>query len=447
MSAADLMVHGGPVVTMNPVRQVWADGGVVVQDGAIVDIGPSDLLRARWQPNQLVDVRGQVIAPGLVNAHVHLTGLDLLPGLEPTDSPRATHLQKWALPSHVHSTPADERVCTRYIALSMLKQGITAFIDAGTNRFPEAVLDGLVDMHLRGAIGTWTWDRWDDPPEFATETEQAIGRMCAALDLAPAGARVRVWPTLVGHTSCSDALWQTAAAEARRRDTNWSFHMSPGTNDGDYYRAHTGRDPLVHLDQLGVLDDRAVVTHALYVSDAEIETLNRSGATVAFCPAGNLHLGSGLSQAGRHLEMQHVALGTDSPHNLPLLHAAGLATTLYGDMRRDRSVLPAERALEWVTLAGARALGAVDQIGSLEIGKRADIAVFEVVQPIYNIANALVHHPTSGRATHVFVDGKQVVCDGHVAGEEAIVSEATTAGREVALRAGLPAWTGWPLSL
>jgi cytosine/adenosine deaminase-related metal-dependent hydrolase len=430
---------------MNPASQVWANGAVVVRDGAIVDVGPHRLLAEHWQPTGRLDVHGQVITPGLINAHVHLTGLDLLPGLEPADSPRETHLQKWALPSHVVCTPDDERIGARYVAVSMLKQGITAFIDAGTNRFPEAVLGGLADLYLRGAIGTWTWDLWSDPPEFATTTEEAIGRMCRALDLAPPGSRITVWPTLVGHTSCSDDLWKTAAGEARRRDTNWTFHMSPGTNDGDYYRAHTGYDPLVHLDRLGVLDERAVVTHALYVSDTEVETLNRTGATVAFCPAGNLHFGSGVSQAARHVEMHNVALGTDSPHSLPLLHTAGLACGLFGDMRCDRASLPPERALEWLTIAGARALGAIERIGSLEIGKRADMCVFEVVQPIYNIANALVHHPVTGRATHVFIDGEHVVRDGHVAGEEAIMAEAASAGREVARRAGLPARTGWPL--
>ena len=221
--------------------------------------------------------------------------------------------------------------------------------------------------------------------------------------------------------------------------------MSPGTNDGDFYRRETGHDPLVHLDELGVLDERAIVTHALYVSDEEVEVLNRSGAYVAFCPAGSLHLASGVSRASRHLEMHRVALGTDSPHNLPLLHAAGLASNLFGDMHADRAALPPERALEWLTLDGAAALGMSDQLGSLEVGKRADIAAFEVAQPIYNVANALVHHPLTGRATHVLIDGQQVVRDGCIAGEEPIVEAARAAGERVLRAAGMPLRTGWPL--
>lgn len=442
---ADLLLEHGLVVTMDPQRRVFADGALAVRDGAIADVGPSARLSQRWTAADRVDLAGNVALPGLVNAHVHLTGLDLFPGLEPADSPVADHLANWALPAHVYATPEDERATARFLGLQMLKQGVTAFIEAGTIRFPEAVLDGLAELCLRGSIGTWTWDRWAQPAAFSTMTDQAIRRMEAALKLTPRRARIQVWPTLIGHTACSDELWQAAAEAARARDSHWSFHMSPGTGDGDYYRQTTGRDPLVHLDELGVLDERAVVAHAVHVSDAEVEALNRSGATVAFCPASSLHHASGVTHAGRHPEMRHIALGTDSPHRLPLMHAAGLVCSLYGDMHRNRSSLLPERVLEWLTLEGARALGAADRVGSLEVGKRADMAVFEVTRPLYNVANALVHHATTGRAVHVFVDGEHVVRHGHVAGEDAILDEAHEAGRRLGRRAGFPPMTGWKL--
>src|SRR5216684_2622232 len=423
---------------MDPRRRVFADGAIAVREGAIVDLGPSASLSQRWTAADRLDLEDNVALPGLVNAHVHLTGLDLFPGLEPAESPVADHLANWALPSHAFATPADERATARFLGLQMLRQGVTAFIEAGTVRFPEAVLDGLADLRLRGSIGTWTWDRWSQPAAFSTTTHAAIRRMAAALDLTKPGARIQVWPTLIGHTACSDELWRAAADAARARDSHWSFHMSPGTNDGDYYRQTTGRDPLVHLDELGVLDERAVVAHAIHVSDAEIDALNRSGARVAFCPASSLQHASGVTRAGRHPEMHHVALGTDSPHRLPLLQVAGLLCSVYGDMHRDRSSVLPERALEWLTLAGAGALGGADRIGSLEVGKRADLAVFEVTRPLYNVANALVHHATTGRAVHVFVDGEHVVRYGHVAGEDAIVAEANQAGQRLAREAGFP---------
>jgi len=114
-------------------------------------------------------------------------------------------------------------------------------------------------------------------------------------------------------------------------------------------------------------------------------------------------------------------------------------------MHGDRSAVLPERALGWLTLAGARALGAADRIGSLEVGKRADVAVFEVTLPLYNVANALVHHATTGRAVHVFIDGERVLRHGHVSGEDLILADAADAGQRLAQRVGFPARTGWPL--
>src|SRR5581483_11255433 len=121
---------------------------------------------------------------------------------------------------------------------------------------------------------TWTWDRWDNPPEFRSTTDEALERMHNALELAKADARVTMWPTLVGHTSASDELWRAAAAAARARNTHWSFHMSPGRNDGEGFRHKTGEDPLIHLDRLAVLDERAVVAHAIHISEAELQVIN-----------------------------------------------------------------------------------------------------------------------------------------------------------------------------
>src|SRR3989442_8436584 len=182
---------------MDPRRRVFADGALAVRDGALVDIGPSATLNQNWTAAERLDLEGNVVLPGLVNAHVHLTGLDLFPGLEPAESPVASHLANWALPAHEHATPEDERATARFLGLHMLKQGVTAFIEAGTIRFPEAVLDGLADLRVRGSIGTWTWDRWSQPAAFSTTTDAAIRRMEAALELTQPGARIQVWPTLI----------------------------------------------------------------------------------------------------------------------------------------------------------------------------------------------------------------------------------------------------------
>ncbi len=212
-------------------------------------------------------------------------------------------------------------------------------------------------------------------------------------------------------------------------------------------RERHGADPLVHLDRLGVLDRRAVVAHAIHLSDAEVDVLVRTGATVAFCPGAALRLPTGVSRAGRHPDLPAVALGTDTvnaSNHHDLLRAAATAPDLYGEVRGDRGVLPATRVLEWATLGGARALGLDDRIGSLAVGRRADLPVFDAGPLIRNAANALVHG--APRAVHAIVDGVPLLVDGVVDVKDEIVAEAGAAAERVARRAGLPASTGWSVS-
>ena len=439
---ADLLLYGATVVTMDHERRVFRDGAIAIRDGIITDIGGSQSLREKWKTACTIRLDGLVATPGLVNSHIHLTGDAIFPGIEPDNSPRETHLQDWILPPYEHSTPEDERAAARFVVLQMLCQGTTAFIEAGTCLYPADVLDGLNEMGVRGSIGTWAGDRWPAPGFFDQTTDEAIGRLQEVMALK--SELIEVWPSVLGTAICSDELYMTAGQLAREFNRHWTFHMSPEPSDGVAYRQRTGRDPLVHLEEIGALDERCVVAHGIHISDAEVETLNRTGATVAFSPGSAVHLSSGVTSVGRHPDLAHVSLGTDAlnaSNHVDLLRAADMACGIYADARRDRSQVTAERSLEWLIAGGAYALGWADQNGSLEAGKRADISVFDVGEPVYNVANALVHG--SVRARHVFIDGKQVLNDGHVKGEEEIVSEVIKAGKRVADRAGLPRWTGW----
>lgn len=438
----DLLVHGGLVVALDERRRVLRDGAVAARDGRIVAVGPAGELRARFpEPGEALDATGHVVTPGLVNAHLHLTGPSLFPGLEPGDSPVADHFPRWVLPPHVHSEPEDERAAARLVALMALRQGTTAILEAGVVRHPEAVLDGLDGLGPRVTLGAWAADAWPLPPELAATTEQAIGAIERALALAPPSDRLRVWPNLIGHTGCSDELLRGAAALAREHDAGWTLHMSAMADDGEAYRQRTGRDPLVHLAELGVLDERVTVAHGIHLSAAEVDALRATGATVCFCPGAALRLATGVTRAGRHPDLPHVALGTDTQNasnHLDLLRAAAAAVDLYGEVTGDRARLTAERALEWIVHGGARALRTEP---GLAPGRPADLVVWDPGQPVGNVANALVHG--SPRAVHVAVAGEVVLRDGRRPGEEAILREAEAAAERVAARAGLPLTTGW----
>ncbi len=441
---ADLILHNAIVVTMDRDRRVLKNGAIAVRNGLIADVGLSRLLLSEWDSERKIDLRGMVATPGLVNAHIHLTGDGLFPGIEPDDSPFENHLAKWILPPYEHAEPEDERAAARFVVLQMLRQGTTAFVEAGTCRYPAAVLDGLNDLGVRGSIGAWAGDRWPWQGWFSTSTEQAIRQIEDALQLN--SDRVEVWPNILGTAICSDELYVAASQLARKHGRHWTFHMSPAPSDGQAYRERTGRDPLVHLSELGVLDARCVIAHAIHISNDEVDVLNISGATVVLSPGSALRLSSGVTSVGRHPDLQVVALGTDAvnaSNHTDLLRSADLAALIYADARKDRSVLTSERALDWLILGGNTALGWTEESGSLEPGKWADISVFQVVEPVYNVANALVHG--SARAVHVFIGGEPVLVDGRVHGEDEIVAEAAAAGYRVAKRAGFPPYTGWSL--
>lgn len=432
-------MRGGLVATMDDERRVLTDGAVLAVDGTIVAV---DEWAALAGEGEEIDLRDHVLLPGLVDAHVHLTGPSLFPGLEPDESPLSDHFPRWVMPAHVHSTPEDERAAARLVALQMLRAGTTAFMEAGVCRFPDAVLDALADMPIRGAIGTWAADAWEWPPELAATTDDAVTRIDAALALQTNGL-VEVRPNLIGHTGCSDELVLAAAQRARAAGTTWTLHMSAFPDDGAGYRERVGLDPLVHLDRLGALDAHAVVSHAIHLSDAEVEVLRTRRATVAYCPGASVRLATGVTRVGRHDELEHVALGTDTQNasnHLELLRAAATACQVYAERRGTRSVTAAT-ALTWSTRGGARALGWEDRIGSLQPGKRADIVAIDPRQPVRNVEAALVNG--SPQVRHVWVDGRPALLDGRVHGEEAILADAHLAGERVAARADLPGATGW----
>lgn len=440
--AANLLLYGALVLTMDSERRVFNPGAVAVKDGLIVDVGDTKKVCGSWRTKQMLNLTGMIITPGLINAHIHLTGDNLFPGLQPDSVQDHEHMARWVLPAYEHSTPEDERAAARLTILQMLRHGTTAFIEAGTCLYPSAVLDGLKEFGMKGAMGEWVSDGWVAPERFVATTEQAIEKLHEAVALSTDS--VKVWPSILGSTLCSDDLFREASRLAHELDCHWTFHLSPTARDGDYFRQHKGSDPIMHLEKLGVLDERCVIGHAIHISDKEVQAINSSGANVVFSPTSALRLASGVTRVGRHPDLSHVALGTDAQNasnHVDLLRAADLACLAYAEARQRQSALTAEQALGWLFSGGARAMNLLSDVGSIEKGKRADMAVFDPGLPVFNVANSLVHG--TPRAIHTFIDGRHIMRDGRIQGDEEIIADAVNAGKRLAKHSGLPLVTGW----
>ncbi|MDE3205739.1 MAG: amidohydrolase [Acidobacteriota bacterium] len=457
--AVDVLIEHALVVTMDAERRVLRDGSVAVRGSEIVAVGPSDSLGGRFDAREVLDGRRFVVTPGLVNTHIHITGEPLTRGYVPDDTPFEENVFEWLCPLYSVYTEEEERLSAQLAAAEMLRSGTTSFLEAGTIRFVDAVVDGLVEIGIRGRIGRWVWDLPPEPDVYRQTTDEAIANLEQTLQdhRNVAGGRIQAWSMVVGHTTCSDALWRAARDAADRYRTGLNFHMSPAATDPEGFLAQFGRRPIEHLSDLGVLGPDTVLVHCVHVDDHEVSLLAHHGCSVAHCPTTALKVAYGVTQIGKMPEMVaagvNVSIGIDgnnASNYSDMMRATYLVAGLFKDARRDPTLFPAEQAYEMATLGGARAILSEDEIGSIEVGKKADLVLHDRDRPewtpLLNVANQLVWS-ADGRGVHtVFVDGRRVVDDYRLTtlDEHDLYRRAQVAGEAIVARSGLPNRAKWP---
>jgi cytosine/adenosine deaminase-related metal-dependent hydrolase len=455
----DLIVRGSHVVTMNAARDVIRDGALAVRGGVIVAAGKAADVERDFTAARTIGGERFVVTPGMINTHIHITGEPMTRGYVPDDTPFEENVFQWLCPLYAAFDAIDERTSGQLAAAEMLRSGTTTFLEAGTIRFLDDVVDGLNEIGIRARVGNWVWDLPPEPSVYRSSTDRAIGLLQQQLEQLPSGpdTLVSAWSTLVGHTTCSDPLWRAAKQLADEHGVGMSFHMSPAQTDVDGFTAEFGQRPIVHLEEIGVLDRNVAITHCVHLDDTEIGLLAARGTSVAHCPTTALKVSYGVTQIGRFPEMVqrgvNVSIGTDgnnASNYSDLMRATYLVAGLFKDARRDPQMFPAETAYEMATIGGARTMLLEDQIGSLEIGKRADVVLHDADRPewrpLLNVANQLVWS-ADGRGVHtVLVDGRIVVEDGHCTtiDEAKLWADAQQRGEAVTARSGLPDKAKWP---
>ncbi len=453
---ADLIVLAGEAVTMNPAREVLEQAAVVIRGGEIVAIEPAGDCRAAHPHAEVLDASDGLVMPGLVDAHQHLTGDRLVRSSIPDDLPPGASIFEWAVPAHAAHTEADDRLTATLACAEAVANGVTTVAEAGTVAHPHAVAAGMREVGVRGLVGRWGWDV-DDAP-FAAPAPEVLAAQAELVDSLADEALVGAWVTLVGHDLMSDDLVVGASELARRTGSRLTFHISPGPGDAEQYLARTGRRPLVHLDALGALGDHVVLGHAVHLDDAEVDAVVAAGCSVAYCPLAYLRLGQGVAAAGRHRELWQrgvaVGLGCDSENAgdmIDVLAAARAAAGIAKDAALDPTVFGAHDALEMATIGGARALGLDAAVGSIEVGKRADLVVHDLSGPNWvprgsDPALELVWG-TDGRSVRdVVIDGRVVVRNGRVETIDPTTLRETAVEARAALlrRSGIEPPSRWP---
>jgi 5-methylthioadenosine/S-adenosylhomocysteine deaminase len=456
----DTLVVGSHVVTMNETRDVIRHGSVAIRGNEIIAVGKQTDLEASYTAKNTVGSDRFVVTPGMVNTHIHITGEPLTRGYVPDDTPFEENVFMWLCPLYAVYTAEEERLSAQLAAVEMLKSGTTTFLEAGTIRFLDEVIDGLVEVGIRGRVGRWVWDLPPEPDVYKQNTDESIDLLQRQLtDFASvADDRLGAWSILVGHTTASDPLWKAARELADEHGTGMSFHMSPAKLDPEGFVAEFGHRPMIHLAELGILRDDVAITHCVQVDDQELAVMAAAGVSVAHCPTTALKVSYGVTQVGKMPEMMqmgvNVSIGTDgnnASNYSDLMRATYLVAGLFKDGRQDPQMFPAEMAYEMATLGGAKTMQMQDSIGSLEVGKRADIVLHDTDRPewrpLLNVANQLVWS-ADGRGVHtVFVDGVKVVEAGRMTtiDEGSFYNRCQMAGEAITTRSGLPDKAKWPL--
>lgn len=409
----DLLVHGGDVLTVDASGTVVKDGAVAVRDGRIVEVGPAERLRATYEAADELDARGCLVLPGLINTHTHLA-MTLFRGI--ADDLTLQGFLARVIPAEAQLlSPETVTAGIQGAIAESVRGGVTAALDMYW--FHEAAEAVARDAGWRLLTGPTFMDV-PDPPDGRAYPER-IG--WAAADLAarthPApGTR----PVVFAHSAYTLGPEQLTAISALAREHGALLHIHAAENAGEVEmvtEAH-GMRPVELLDSLGVLGPDTLLAHAVDLTDAEIETIARTGTAVAHCPVSNLKLGCGIARVPDLLEAGvTVGLGTDgavSSNTLDLLGAVKVAALVH-KAGGDPTAVGAEQAVRMATIESARALGLGDQLGSLEPGKRADLIVLDLARPHltprHDPWSMLAYAAASSDVRDTVVDGRVLMRD------------------------------------
>ncbi len=458
MPDASLKIEGARyIITMDGERRIIRDGAVVIEGSRIAQVGKSADL-AGVAAGRVIDAGGMVLAPGLVNGHMHVSYAHATRGIFPDSLgsnylPNVFHLQS--------AMTAEEEYLTSLLGITeLLKYGTTTFLDPGSTKFLDAGLRAYEQSGCRVIVGAHVTDLANPVNLPVYETDEAVAiveRVIRDYDGALDG-RVRAWAMPFSPNFATPRLLQESKRLADQHGVSLTLHFNNSESYVQSCLRETGMRPTQYLDSLGILGNNVVLSHSLGLDESEVEPLARTGTKVVAVPTAAVKSGFGMTSGGLLPEMLEAGItagiGTDAGNNSNLIEtnrAMYLIAVLYKDGRRNPTAITAETALELATIRGAQTLGLGDEIGSIEPGKKADLALYDTRRAewatLFNPVNSLVYN-ADGRSVHtVIVDGR-VVVENHTplfVDEPALIDEVQAVGENLLARTGLSFPTPWPI--
>ncbi|MGW6659524.1 amidohydrolase family protein [Rhodococcus sp. NPDC055024] len=457
----DLVIENGCVVTVNPEREILRSASIAINGGVITEIGDAAELREKYRPTSRIDASGKLVLPGFIDSHNHPSHF-LSQGFS-DDAPLYWRLSNRIWPFERAISHDEAYSGSLGTFASMLLMGTTCFVDPGGSA-PEAVITAARDIGIRGLVAQSAQDRGTDslpiPDEYRMSADEAVA---SSLDFyskwnGSEDDRLRVSFSLRDAQTTSDALCQRMTEVARERSTIVQMHLITNREVDEKSRAIWGLSSFERLDKLEMLSGNISLVHLGHVSLEEASRLAETETRVVHCPSASMLGGMGAIGSGGFLKMFNagvlVSIGTDAAavsRFLDMIRVMYLAATVHKDIAVDPLAVGAHRALEMATIDGARAIHQEHRIGSLEVGKQADIVVLDTdgpswqPDPFFDPVSNLVYSADASSVRDVVVQGNVLVQNRKLVhmNEIGIWNDALKARRSVMNRAGIELTPKW----
>ncbi len=408
---ADIIIRGGTVVTMDASARVIENGAVAIRGSSIVAVGAAAEIAAKYTAARTINAAGKVVMPGLINTHTHVP-MSLFRGIA-DDLVLMEWLQKYIFPAEAKNV--DEQFVrwgTQLGCLEMIKGGTTTYVDM--YYFEDAIADETARAGMRAVLGETLLDF----PAPDNKTWQA------GMDYTERFAQkwknhALITPAIAPHApyTVSTEHLKQAHEFSTRTGVPLVIHVAEDQAEVKTIQEKYNSSSVSYLDRIGLLDQRVIAAHMVWPTDEDIKTLASRQVGVAHCPQSNMKLAAGAAPVPQMLRAGvHVGLGTDgaaSNNDLNMWEEMDTAAKLHKLVSKDPTVLNAREALEMATIGGARAIHLDREIGSLEVGKRADLIIVgmnsEHQTPLYNVYSHLVYATKASDVETVMINGRIVM--------------------------------------
>ncbi len=437
-----ILIKGGTLVTMNE-RDSIVVGDLLVRDGRIAAIG-NDVSGAA-SVDITIDARGCAVLPGFVQTHIHLCQT-LFRGAA-DDLQLIDWLKKRVWPMEAAHTAHSTRASARLGVAEMIRGGTTCALTMETVSHTEEAFRVVEETGFRATLGKCMMDKGSDVPHaLQEEASVSIAESLALLEKwhESADGRIRYCFAPRFAVSCTDELLRSVGRLARERAVMVHTHASENRTEIEMVEAETGMRNIKYLDAVGLTGSHVAMAHCVHLDTDEIDLLAQTGTHVVHCPSSNLKLGSGIAPVAEMLEHGvSVSLGADGAacNNRLDMFTEMRTAALLQKITKGTDALPARRVLRMATLDGARALGLEREIGSLEIGKRADLIILDLerlhLTPHPDIVSTVVYAAETSDVRTVVVDGQILLRDGELQtlNEREVIAEAQQQAEALAVRA------------